>query len=126
MVMRYENIFETASSSSSLLLPSLRPSLSSSAILRLPYFDAFSRFSEERTAAGETNSANDVKHEFQKVHSSSETSNGPGFEYTVAPPKAPSNIRIGVMTKRGPISTRVVCGGPFGCNGSFSIIWKQL
>ena len=46
----------------------------------------------------------------------------PGLEYTVAPPKAPSNIRIGVSTNRGPISVSEVCGGPFGCKGSFSNI----
>lgn len=47
----------------------------------------------------------------------------PGLENMVVPPKAPSNIRIGTSTKRGPISTRVVCGGPLGCVGSFSKIW---
>lgn len=51
--------------------------------------------------------------------------NVPGLENTVAPPNAPSNIRIGVSTNRGPISTSVVCGGPFGCSGSFSIIWTN-
>ena len=51
--------------------------------------------------------------------------NLPGLENTVAPPNAPSNIRIGVSTNRGPISTSVVCGGPFGCSGSFSIIWTN-
>lgn len=51
----------------------------------------------------------------------------PELEYTVAPPKAPSKIRMGVRTKRGPISIRDVCGGPLGCNGSFSIIlWRQV
>lgn len=48
----------------------------------------------------------------------------PGFEKTVAPLNAPSNIRIGVSTNLGPISTREVCGGPLGCNGSFSMICK--
>lgn len=38
----------------------------------------------------------------------------PGFEKTVAPPNAPSNILMGVKTKRGPISTSVVLGGPLG------------
>jgi hypothetical protein len=51
--------------------------------------------------------------------------NVPGLENTVAPPNAPSNIRIGVSTNRGPISTSVVWGGPFGCSGSFSIIWTN-
>ncbi len=49
----------------------------------------------------------------------------PGLEYTVAPLKAPSNIRMGVRTKRGPISTKLVCGGPLGCKGSFSMIWDK-
>lgn len=48
----------------------------------------------------------------------------PGLEYTVAPLNAPSKIRIGVRTKRGPISTSEVCGGPFGCKGSFSMIYN--
>lgn len=48
----------------------------------------------------------------------------PGLENTVAPPKAPSKILIGVRTKRGPISTSDVSGGPLGLSGSFSIIWK--
>ena len=51
---------------------------------------------------------------------------GPGFENTVVPPKAPSNIRIGVSTNRGPISTRDICGGPFGCRGSFSMIYSAI
>ena len=46
----------------------------------------------------------------------------PGFEYTVAPLNAPSKMRMGVRTKRGPTSTREVCGGPLGWRGSFSII----
>jgi len=51
--------------------------------------------------------------------------NPPGFEYTVAPPNAPSNMRMGVRTNRGPISTNDICGGPLGCKGSFSIIWAN-
>lgn len=47
----------------------------------------------------------------------------PGLENTVAPPKAPSKILIGVNTNRGPISTNEVAIGPFGTAGSFSIIW---
>lgn len=50
-------------------------------------------------------------------------SDSPGLENTVAPLNAPSKIRMGVRTKRGPISTKVVCGGPLGCSGSFSIIY---
>lgn len=50
----------------------------------------------------------------------------PGLENTVAPPKAPSNIRIGVRTNRGPISTRDVATGPLGCVGSFSTICNRL
>lgn len=50
----------------------------------------------------------------------------PGFEKTVAPLNAPSNIRIGVSTNLGPISTREVCGGPLGCNGSFSMICEAM
>jgi hypothetical protein len=30
---------------------------------------------------------------------------------------------MGVSTKRGPISTSVISGGPLGCKGSFSIIY---
>ena len=36
----------------------------------------------------------------------------PGLANTVAPPKAPSNMRIGVSTKRGPISTSDISGAP--------------
>lgn len=52
--------------------------------------------------------------------------NVPGFENTVAPPNAPSNIRMGVSTNRGPISIRVVCGGPLGWAGSFSSIYNVI
>jgi hypothetical protein len=44
----------------------------------------------------------------------------PGLEKTVAPLKAPSKMRIGVITKRGPISISDIWGGPDGCAGSFS------
>ena len=50
----------------------------------------------------------------------------PGFEYTVAPLKAPSNIRMGVRTKRGPISVRDIWGGPLGCRVSFSTIFESI
>ena len=49
----------------------------------------------------------------------------PGLANTVAPPKAPSKIRMGVSTKRGPISTSDISGGPLGFKGSFSIIYPE-
>lgn len=54
-----------------------------------------------------------------------DTMNVPGLANTVAPPKAPSKMRIGVSTKRGPISTSDISGGPLGCRGSFSIIYPE-
>jgi len=54
-----------------------------------------------------------------------ETMNVPGLANTVAPPKAPSKMRMGVSTKRGPISISDISGGPLGCRGSFSIIYPE-
>lgn len=48
--------------------------------------------------------------------------NAPGLENTVGPPNDPSNIRIGVRTKRGPISTSVVAGDLFMLPSSALIV----
>lgn len=119
MSQGHANTLETASSSSGSCLNSFLRADSSSASFRLLYLFPFSRLSIDRTADGDTNSMHVLIRQFvMGIHDYP-----PGLEYTVAPPNAPSKIRIGVNTKRGPISTNVVCCGSFGCNGSFSIIY---
>lgn len=117
--------FATASSFSSSRRIDFRLSCPSRASTLLLYFPLFSRRCNDLTAAGDTNSSVrviNVSHSALTRGRSNHSPNSPGLEYTVAPPNAPSNIRIGVNTNRGPISIRDVCGGPLGCKGSFSII----
>ncbi len=127
---RYANTLDTPSASSPSRRCSRRRALSSSASLRLLYLFPFSRFSAWRVAAGVTNSVKcKVSHRVSTVpqrvipsRDNGAEAHAPGFEKTVAPPNAPSKMRIGVSTKRGPISTSDVCAGPLGCSGSFSKI----
>jgi hypothetical protein len=62
---------------------------------------------------------------YNKDHITGTICHVPGLAKTVAPPKAPSKIRMGVSTKRGPISISDISGGPLGCRGSFSIIYRE-
>ena len=115
----HANTLDTANSSSGSFLNCFLRMVSCSASFRLLYLLPFSRLSIDRTADGDTNSTHMLRRRFVMVIHD----HLPGLEYTVAPLNAPSKMRIGVNTKRGPISTNVVCCGPFGCNGSFSIIY---